>query len=311
MLNFIEKSILEAFINVYELNLKNQIINSANNLNINFDEEHIPNKLIDIFFNKYGKFLPQLLHYSCLYSIGFCEASKRMKYLNYIEYYKNDINELNKVDIEFKRMCLINAIKYLINKKNDNVSLLKEDECLREYSSYFQYINNYETIYTLKEIERITLFKLFEKYNPLDKIKFILELIETNKYDEDIYNFNKVFIGDISKVKFFKKYLLRMIMVDAYIIHSNAVKEKEEELFSIPFFSSKNAGVLTPELMFMNNCIANKKFTLPNEEFQRSNIIKPFLICLTDSNYRNDNLEKVEKDKKKELSLIDPFYKIG
>ena len=311
MLNFIENSILDAFINVYEMNLKNQIINNATNLNIIFDEEHIPNKLIDIFFNKYSKFLPHILRYSCLYSFGFSETAERMKYVNYIEYYKNDINDLEKVDISFKRMCLLNAIKYILNKKNNNVSLLKEDECLREYNSYFQYINNFEIIYTLKEIERITLFKLFEKYNPLDKIKFILELLETNKYDEDIFNFNKNFIDDISKVKFFKKYLLRMILVDAFIIHSNAVKEKQDEFNSIPFFNSKNIGVMTPELLFINNCIANKEFILPSENFQKVNIIKPFLICLDDGNYRKENLEKVEKDKKKELSLIDPFYKIG
>lgn len=311
MLNFIENSILDAFINVYEMNLKKQIINNATNLNIIFDEEHIPNKLIDIFFNKYSKFLPHTLHYSCLYSFGFSETAERMKYINYIEYYKNDINNLEKVDISFKRMCLLNAIKYILNKKNNNVSLLKEDECLREYNSYFQYINNFEIIYTLKEIERITLFKLFEKYNPLDKIKFVLELIETDKYDEDIFNFNKNFIDDISKVKFFKKYLLRMILVDAFIIHSNAVKEKQAEFNSIPFFNSKNVGVMTPELLFINNCIANKEFILPSENFQKVNIIKPFLICLDDGNYRKENLEKVEKDKKKELSLIDPFYKIG
>ena len=311
MLNFIENSILDAFINVYEMNLKNQIIDNATNLNIIFDEEHIPNKLIDIFFNKYSKFLPHILHYSCLYSFGFSETAERMKYVNYIEYYKNDINDLEKVDISFKRMCLLNAIKYILNKKNNNVSLLKEDECLREYNSYFQYINNFEIIYSLKEIERITLFKLFEKYNPLDKIKFILELIETSKYDEDIFNFNKKFIVDMNSVKFFKKYLLRMILVDAYIIHSNAVKEKQDEFNSIPFFNSKNVGVMTPELFFINDCITNKNFILPSEGFQRTNIIKPFLMCLNDNEYRKENLEKVEKDKKKELSLIDPFYKIG
>ena len=308
MLNFIENSILDAFINVYEMNLKNQIINNATNLNIIFDEEHIPNKLIDIFFNKYCKFLPHILHYSCLYSFGFSETAERMKYVNYIEYYKNDINDLEKVDISFKRMCLLNAIKYILNKKNDNVSLLKEDECLREYNSYFQYINNFEIIYSLKEIERITLFKLFKKYNPLDKIKFILELIETSKYDEDIFNFNKKFILDMNSVKFFKKYLLRMILVDAYIIHSNAVKEKQDEFNSIPFFNSKNVGVKTPELFFINDCITNKNFILPSERFQRANIIKPFLMCLNDNEYRKENLEK---DKKKELSLIDPFYKNG
>ena len=63
-----------------------------------------------------------------------------------LEYYKNDINDLEKVDISFKRMYLLNAIKYILNKKNNNVSLLKEDECLREYNSYFQYINNFEII---------------------------------------------------------------------------------------------------------------------------------------------------------------------
>lgn len=311
MLNFIENSILDAFINVYEMNLKNQIINNATNLNIIFDEEHIPNKLIDIFFNKYSKFLPHILHYSCLYSFGFSETAERMKYVNYIEYYKNDINDLEKVDISFKRMCLLNAIKYILNKKNKNLSLLKEDECLREYNSYFQYINNFEIIYSLKEIERITLFKLFEKYKHSDKIKFILELIETSKYDEDIFNFNKKFIVDMNSVKFFKKYLLRMILVDAYIIHSNAVKEKQDELNSIPFFNSKNVGVMTPELFFINDCITNKNFILPSEGFQRTNIIKAFLMCLNDNEYRKENLEKVEKDKKKELSLIDPFYKIG
>lgn len=311
MLNFIENSILDVFINVYEMNLKNQIINNATNLNIIFDEEHIPNKLIDIFFNKYSKFLPHILHYSCLYSFGFSETAERMKYVNYIEYYKNDINDLEKVDISFKRMCLLNAIKYILNKKNNNVSLLKEDECLREYNSYFQYINNFEIIYSLKEIERITLFKLFEKYKHSDKIKFILELIETSKYDEDIFNFNKKFIVDMNSVKFFKKYLLRMILVDAYIIHSNAVKEKQDEFNSIPFFNSKNVGVMTPELFFINDCITNKNFILPSEGFQRTNIIKPFLMCLNDNEYRKENLEKVEKDKKKELSLIDPFYKIG
>lgn len=309
MLNFLEKNILDSFISVYEMNLKNRYLENAANLNIIFDEEHIPNKLIDIFFNKFGNYLPYLLYYSILYSLGFCEASEKMKYINYIDYYKNDINNTNITDINFKRICLINAIRYIIKKKNNEINLLKESDCIKKYASYFEYINNLQLVYTLKELERITLFKLFEKYNPLDKIKFILEIIETDKYDEDIFNINKEYMSDINKVEFFKRYLLRLIFVDAYIIHSNAVKEKEDELLSVPFFNSESAKVMTPELMYINSCISKKKFFLPSEGIQRLNIIKPFLICLSDLKYRKDSLEKIEKDKKKELSLIDPFYR--
>lgn len=309
MLNFLEKSILDSFINVYEMNLKNRYLENAANLNIIFDEEHIPNKLIDIYFNKFGNYLPYLLYYSILYSLGFSEASEKMKYINYIDYYKKNINNINIIDINFKRICLFNAIKYIIKKKNNEINLLKESDCIKIYASYFEYINNLQLVYTLKELERITLFKLFEKYNPLDKIKFILEIIETDKYDEDIFNINKEYMSDINKVEFFKYYLLRLIFVDAYIIHSNAVKEKEDELLSVPFFNPENVGIMTPELIFINNCISKKKFTLPSEGIQRLNIIKPFLICLSDIKYRNESLEKIEKDKKKELSLIDPFYR--
>lgn len=311
MLNLTEKYILNLFMEIYEMNLKNEIIKNDKNLNIIFDESHIPNKIIEIFFNKANKYMSFILYLSIMYAIGCSETVDRMKFLNFIKDYKENINNRENLDMEFKRNCVYNAIKYLIKKKNNSISLIKEEECFKVFNTLFQHINQKEIIYSLKDIERLVLEKLLEKYNNLNKENVILEIINSNKFDNDILKLSSGLLKDSDDLKFFKNYLIRLIILDTYIVHSNLVKEKEKELFVIPFLNSKNSCLMTPELMYINNCLDNKKFIMPSNKMECLNIIKNFLVCFYDSEYRQKNLETVEKEKKKELSLIDPLYKLG
>ena len=310
MLNLTEKYILNLFMDVYEMNLKNQIIRSDKNLNIIFDESHIPNKIIDIFFSKVNEQFSFILYLSIMYAIGCSEAAERMKFLNYIEYYKENINNPNNLDIEFKRICIYNAIKYLIEKKNNKISLMKEETCFKTFNMLYKHITPKGIIYSLRDIENMVLDKLFEIHRNSNMENFILDIISSNKYDNDIFNLSLGYIKDNNDLNFFKQYLIRMIILDAYVLHTNAVREKEKELLIIPFLNNHNSCVMTPELMHINSCLENKKFQMPSNKTQCLNIIKAFLICLLDYEYREESLGKIEEEKKKELSLIDPLYKL-
>lgn len=313
MLNITEKFILETFIKVYEMNINNFIDYNKDDLNIIFDETHIPNKLIDLFFEKINEYLSNILYYSTLYAIGFSDKADYSNFINYIEYYKQNINNIDKIDINFKRVCLYNSIQYILYKKNKKLDLIKEAKAIEEYKTQFEYIQNIQITYTIKDLSKRIIFMLLQQYDPTDLIDIIYNFITTDLFDDEIVIFSQGFINNKEEITYLKKYIIRLILQDAFMIELNS---KEKALNKLNGILNENIlemidnTTITPCLMHIYNCINTKRFKLPNDKERCKPIIERFLYCLFNEDEEKVLTKETERTKKKELQKINPLYRL-
>lgn len=285
MLTLQEKIILNTFIEIYNMNIIN---NNKNNLNIIFDNKHIPDKLIDIFYKKTNYLLNIVLETSILYSLGYSNKVDYIKYINFLEYYKYDINNIDKTSNEFKRITLYNTIKFLLDKNNKNIDLYKLDIFKKENKDMLKYINNNTKLYSINDIEKIILYKILSKYDLTDIEKSMKDIITTTKYDKDIISNSNGFIKTNTDIIDLKKYIIRKIIFDTYLI------DKDNILLNA----------------YITSCIKTNNFSLPknndliNIMFNRYSYL--FYFEKTEQKY----ITKEEKTNSKLLKKINPFYKL-
>lgn len=300
MLNSSEKNILDTFIKIYEMNTINFIDDKKEDLNIVFDENHIPNKLVNLFFKKLLNNLSNILYLSTIYSFGYSEKAEHVKLIKYIEYKKENINNINEIDEEFKRVFLYNTIKYILKKRNNNVDLIKEDFVSEIYKINIEHVDNLEIVYTINELQRAIIFKLLSKYTPIEAEKFIYEVITTEDFDNDIISLSLNTLNNKNDITYFKTLLIRTMLQVSYILDYYACEEKIKELNNIP---NTNVHCMTPIIMYVINCMNKGKYTLPKEKELSLSIINRYLYSI----HNKIDEEKIE-EKKKELTKINPLF---
>lgn len=300
MLNSSEKNILDTFIKIYEMNTINFIDDKKEDLNIIFDENHIPNKLVNLFFKQLSNNLSNILYLSIIYSFRYSEMTEHTKITQYIINKEKSINNIDELDEEFKRISLYNTIKYILKKRNNNIDLIKEEFLKETCNINFDYIDNLEIVYTINELQRNIIFKLLSKYEPIEVEKFIYEVITTEDFDNDIISLSLNIVNNKSDIIYFKTVLVRTMLQAAYILDYYACEEKIKELKNIP---NSNVHCMTPIIIYVINCMDKGKYTLPKEKELSLSIINRYLYSI----HKKIDKEKIE-EKKKELIKINPLF---
>lgn len=313
MLISVEKIILDIFIKVYQQNINNYINYKKENLNIILDNIHIPDKLINIFFKKTKNYLNIILETSILYSIGYETKDNCLKYLNYIDYYKEEINNIENLDNEFKRLTLYYLIKFLLHKNNKNIDIYKYDIFRNNNKEMLIYINNNIKIYTINDLEKIIIYKILCKYDLEDIEKTILDLTTTNKYDEDIKLLSDNIYTNKNDILYFKNYIIKKMIFDTYIIENTINKEIDdtlkENLNDSIFYDFIKENNITPIDKYIDYCITNNIFILPKDKKIIETLINRYSYCFF---YPDKEQEYIENTKnKKELKKINPYYRLG
>lgn len=314
MLNKEEKILLDIFIECYQLNINNTINYNKNNLNIKLDNIHIPDKIINIFLKKSKYYLNLILESSLIYSIGCDERDKYIKFISFIDYYKENINNIELLSKEFKRLIVYKSIQYLLDKKNNNVDLIKIDEIKEKYLDLFKYINNNIHIYTTNDLEKNIIYKIMIKYELSDIEKTINELLLSNKYDEDIKVLSNNFLKKDKDILYFKHFIIRKMLFDTYIkeyiIKEESYKELEEPNNNLILNIVKKT-FKTPFDIYINNCLEINKFPLPQNKELLSTIINRYAYCFYYSDKESEYIKKLNKTEENTLKKIHPFYKVN
>ena len=311
MLNYQENLILNIFIESYLLNYNNIINYKKDDLNIIFDNIHIPDKIINIFLNKSFNSLNIILELSILYSLGYDEKSEHLKFINYLEYYKNDINDINKLSIDFKRNIVYKSISLLLDKKNRIIDLYELDNVKDKYKSLFKYINNNIRIYTLNDIEKEIIYKIMCKYEIMDIELVIKDLINTSKYDNDI-SYNN-FINNEKDILIFKQYIIRKMLFDNYIVEykdkEDTINEYRNNIKNDFIFDNYIKNFRTPFDKYINFCLKDNKFYLPKDKELLDSIYNRYCYLFYYPDKEYEYIKNINKKDEKILLKINPYYK--
>ena len=299
MLNYIESNILNIFYNIYELKMTNCINDKMPNMNIIFDEEHIPNMIIDKFLINIKDYIPNILEYALIHALLY--SNKNI--INKFKDLKKNINNINTLNYETKRNIIYCSIKYLLTKKRNYIDE-KEIEVLKnKHIELFSNINNLYDIKTINKFIRVIIEDLLDIYSD-DDTDLIENILLSNKYDNEIRFLSKGFIENNNDIKIFKIYLLRIFFYDLYIIENYS---KKEIIDNLPNNLDENS-IIVPSLKFIEGCIKNNYYSLPKDIQLRKYMISRFILGYFID--KKEILEYSEKKEEKKLKKIYPLYKL-
>ena len=305
MLNSIEKYILNSFLEIYEFNINNYIDKNKSNYNIIFDNIHISQKIIDLFYEKNNNF-SYIFYLSTMYSFTYNNINY-LKYIKKIDFFNSNIHL---IDNDFKRECLYNAIKYLLLKNKYKINLNEEEKALK--NKYINHTNKLEFIFNLKELQKIIIIKLLQKYEHIKYEVLLDAIITTNNYDNDIKEVSYGFINTNDDIKYIKEIIKRFIISNMYIVEFNventSYKLAENKIGFKITEEMKDIIPPSPTRKHLNNCIKNKSYSLPTDKNLLHYYLNSYLYTLFNEEMEKEFINNIKKEHIKELKKINPLY---
>ena len=126
------------------------------------------------------------------------------------------------------------------------------------------------------------------------------ELLTSDKYDKIITDH----IKDVN-IKEYKKYLLRLIYFDAYVLLKNAISSISQKLNNID-----ENHILNPLLFLIETSIEANTFVIPTSQHAKNDLYGAFLEFFLNDNDKENSIRNVEKTSEQKLRLLNPLYKI-
>lgn len=298
MISIKEKRILDKLKKIYEMKITNKNLNTLDDFeNIKIDNSTLNNKMILKFLDSLTE---EEKNYIIYHSIFYAEKnnSKFIKQIlkNINTYGKN----LNKFNRETLNIIILNTI-YFIDQQETLLTIDSLKKFNKQFSKYFNKIEYYEinslpTLY--RNILKIILFSNDDYLKTLD------EIFNTNKYDKLIIEY----LND-TDINTIKKYLIRLIFFDAYILLKNELNKITIEIQNIinEFDEDSLENFI---LDYINYSIKNNKFEIPKNNIMKSDLYYAFLDFFLDENDKEISIKNVEEKNQKELRLLNPLYKI-
>jgi len=310
MSTIIDNILLNIFIKIYELKTTNYINNNIQNMNIIFDNEHITDKLIDIFYKKANSYFSTIIENALTYSIYFKEED----FINKIKNLKKEINNLNNLDNKFKRELLYNCIKLILLKQNHYIKKHEIILCRENNIEIYSYINNTIQINIINTIYKNIVFMIIKNQNiELDK-NSLKDIIHSKKYDELIKKYSMNTINNEKEINQFKMLFSRLFLCDVYIYEiyfkHKVIDETNYMPKEISHFLLKN--VTEPILDYINKCIYHNIFYIPFDLEIINEMINGFITFNTQTNTKE--VDNIKTKYNKTLKKIYPMYildKIG
>lgn len=291
--------------------------------------------LVDFNNNYFNKYQYILLNNALTYAL----KQNNKDYLNFIKENIDRLKEYLETEMMFRIKTIELAYKNLINKFYENK--YKDEEIIEQNKDFYEKINK---IFTKKEfITQIYRKIIFEFINSTDEDKEELldHFLSTDYFDNDVITLSENFI-EKNSINNFKKIIVRLILFDTYLHIQSLYMEEEidkhinniykkyhnegydentyyDEDLDTDDFDEEDFEMLNEEndmkiLEYIDYCIQNNRFELPSDETTRMNILAKFLTynVYSDKNGRNYDIETIEQDTEKKLTLkkINPLYKL-
>lgn len=285
--------------------------------------------IIDFNLNFFDKYKVTLIKNAVIYAI----ENKIDEYLKFVKNHIDNLNEVLENEIFFKTKTTELAFKNIAYKVRgvDKDGYLRMDtdlnnNTINKNKDLFNRIsNNFIKIEFITSKYRKALFNFLNVYDISDMDVYLNMFLITDKLDN-------VFIDETDfvtkeNINEFKKIIIRMILSDNYIqletyMYEQKLDEKIDEILDKNDSANEeiedeydhdemNDFVLQLKTLdFINKCIVNNKYVLPNDDFIRFKLINNFLVYNVDYDKSYD-IETIEQNKKKKLNLlkINPFYK--
>ena len=305
MLNNIESTLLETFINTYELKSTNFTNENLPNFNITFDAEHIPEKIVNKFLEKNKNNISYILEYALIYSLMFNIDTVTNLYNNI------DINNLNNLPYDIKFKIVKYAIKYLISKKNNNIINENIPKIKEENIKLFSKITNFNFVITINKKYRQIINDLLKKES--NQINLIEKVLLSNNLDQDIINISKGIISNDTDLKHFKLYMTRIFLYDVYVFELHLKKDAMKSIppNMIPNFLPEDILdeiASTPIVEYIKECKNKNQYKLPTNEFLRHHMIGKYFAYQKKQNL--EMIEEAEKNHKDVLKKVYPLYEL-
>ena len=305
MLNNIESTLLETFINTYELKSTNFTNENLPNFNITFDAEHIPEKIVNKFLEKNKNNISYILEYALIYSLMFNIDTITNLYNNI------DINNLNNLPYDIKFKIVKYAIKYLISKKNNNIINENIPKIKEENIKLFSKITNFNFVITINKKYRQIINDLLKKES--NQINLIEKVLLSNNLDQDIINISKGIISNDTDLKHFKLYMTRIFLYDVYVFELHLKKDAIKSIppNMIPNFLPEDILdeiASTPIVEYIKECKNKNQYKLPTNEFLRHHMIGKYFAYQKKQNL--EMIEEAEKNHKDVLKKVYPLYEL-
>ena len=305
MLNNIESTLLETFINTYELKSTNFTNENLPNFNITFDAEHIPEKIVNKFLEKNKNNISYILEYALIYSLMFNIDTVTNLYNNI------DINNLNNLPYDIKFKIVKYAIKYLISKKNNNIINENIPKINEKNIKLFSKITNFNFVITINKKYRQIINDLLKKES--NQINLIEKVLLSNNLDQDIINISKGIISIDTDLKHFKLYMTRIFLYDVYVFELHLKKDAIKSIppNMIPNFLPEDILdeiASTPIVEYIKECKNKNQYKLPTNEFLRHHMIGKYFAYQKKQNL--EMIEEAEKNHKDVLKKVYPLYEL-
>ena len=303
MLDISEKQILNIFLNIYQMNINNNINYNKKDYNIIFDIKTIPDKLVNIFFKELKEYINIILEDAILYSILNDDTNEYFSFIKVIS--NEDINNINNLKVDIKRELVYKSIKFILDKSNNKIDLYKVQLSREKYYDLFSNINNNYRIYNINDFEIIIIYKIIYKYKMHDIKSIVKDIIYTNKYDNDIKKFSYNIFND-NNILFFKNYILKKLFFNTYL------DEYNKKLIYLKNNNLNYLGIdnlVTPFDKHLNYCINNNKYFIPKE--LENDILDSYISIFHNKYKEKKYIELIEKTNKKKLIKLNPFYKLS